>query len=233
MPPKKAKTAPRKGKPGLALTAESPIRPLARFLKKSTKGSGGNDDEDGDKGSKDSARDKELKGDNHTILPPTSNAHREDTHMSASSRAQQSLASHLLWTDESITIPKEKLAIHKKKVEQVEGWLRDALDGRPSLQKYRRVLVLHGPAGAGKSTLIHSLARRDALNFDVTDWNDDALQGPSGSSRWDNGTLDFPQPDDMQQNDANFSLQAAGAYVFFHSLVGRFSQLHLFLCSEV
>lgn len=39
--------------------------------------------------------------------------------------------------DRKLTLAQTELAVHKKKVEQVEGWLRDALDGRAALQKYR------------------------------------------------------------------------------------------------
>ncbi|WFD32762.1 RFC checkpoint protein Rad17 [Malassezia sp. CBS 17886] len=62
------------------------------------------------------------------------------------------------------------LAVHKRKVADVEGWLHDALYGPPRLAAYRRILALTGPSGSGKSATVHALAAADALDFDVVEW---------------------------------------------------------------
>ncbi|WFD21312.1 RFC checkpoint protein Rad17 [Malassezia caprae] len=62
------------------------------------------------------------------------------------------------------------LAVNKRKVADVRAWLAEALDGAPSLRKYRRILALTGPSGAGKSATLHALARATELHFDVVEW---------------------------------------------------------------
>ncbi|KAF9889484.1 Cell cycle checkpoint protein rad17 [Aspergillus nanangensis] len=57
-----------------------------------------------------------------------------------------------------------ELAVHKRKVSDVEDWLRDALNGNIR----RKLLVLRGPAGSGKSTTVSLLARQ--LNFEILEW---------------------------------------------------------------
>ncbi|KAJ2128943.1 RFC checkpoint protein Rad17, partial [Coemansia sp. RSA 678] len=58
----------------------------------------------------------------------------------------------------------DELAVHKKRVDEVRDWLMaagQAVDGH-------RVLVLEGPAGAGKSTCVRVLARDLGLN--IVEW---------------------------------------------------------------
>lgn len=53
----------------------------------------------------------------------------------------------------------------------------------------QRVLVLSGPAGSGKSTLIRILSQADQLDFQVTEWrNDDGQMGLSSDHYWDRGS---------------------------------------------
>lgn len=49
----------------------------------------------------------------------------------------------------------DELAVHKKKVQDVQGWLLNAVAGKIK----QRILVLKGPAGSGKSTTIDLLCR--------------------------------------------------------------------------
>ncbi|KAL8712417.1 MAG: hypothetical protein Q9220_003265 [cf. Caloplaca sp. 1 TL-2023] len=58
----------------------------------------------------------------------------------------------------------EELAVHKKKVADVREWLHNALQGNSG----KRVLVLRGPAGVGKTSTISFLAQ--AMGFDVLEW---------------------------------------------------------------
>lgn len=59
------------------------------------------------------------------------------------------------WADRYAPGSLEELAVHKKKVQDVQSWLDDALRG----QHGQRLLVLKGPAGAGKSTTIRLAAQ--------------------------------------------------------------------------
>ncbi|KAJ3999073.1 Rad17 cell cycle checkpoint protein-domain-containing protein [Lentinula boryana] len=67
-----------------------------------------------------------------------------------------------------------ELAVHVRKVENVRNWLRESLDGGPSgkLRKYRRVLVLTGPAGTAKSSTIRVLS--EELKFEILEWKSSA-----------------------------------------------------------
>ncbi|KAI0327719.1 Rad17-domain-containing protein [Cubamyces sp. BRFM 1775] len=75
-----------------------------------------------------------------------------------------------LWVDRYEPIHEEDLAVHKRKVQDVRQWLLEAYEGGPSgkLKKYRRVLVLTGPAGTAKTATIRVLARE--LNYEILEW---------------------------------------------------------------
>ncbi|CRG89894.1 Cell cycle checkpoint protein RAD17 [Talaromyces islandicus] len=68
----------------------------------------------------------------------------------------------------------EELAVHKKKVADVRSWLTAALSGRTR----HKMLVLHGPAGSGKTTTISLLSH--ALGFSIVEW-----KGPVGTESAD------------------------------------------------
>uniref|UniRef100_A0A8B9GPB1 RAD17 checkpoint clamp loader component n=1 Tax=Astyanax mexicanus TaxID=7994 RepID=A0A8B9GPB1_ASTMX len=61
-----------------------------------------------------------------------------------------------------------ELAVHKKKVEEVESWLRVQLDLR-SENKGGAVLLLTGPSGCGKTATVHVLAKD--LGFQIQEWS--------------------------------------------------------------
>ncbi|KAG1862051.1 Rad17 cell cycle checkpoint protein-domain-containing protein [Suillus subalutaceus] len=62
------------------------------------------------------------------------------------------------------------LAVHKRKVEDVRRWISEAFEGGPTgkLRKYRRILVLSGPAGTAKTTTLRVLARE--MGFEIVEW---------------------------------------------------------------
>ncbi|KAE9386945.1 Rad17-domain-containing protein [Gymnopus androsaceus JB14] len=78
--------------------------------------------------------------------------------------------------------------IHVRKVENVQTWLQEALNGGPSgkLRKYRRLLVLTGPAGTAKSATIKVLSKE--LNFEVLEWSNSTgstfTNAQDASSSW-------------------------------------------------
>lgn len=56
------------------------------------------------------------------------------------------------------------LAVHQLKVREVRDWLKTAL----SNDRHRRLLVIQGPAGAGKTATIEVLSKE--LNFELLEW---------------------------------------------------------------
>ncbi|KAJ5587955.1 uncharacterized protein N7459_003720 [Penicillium hispanicum] len=63
----------------------------------------------------------------------------------------------------------DELAVHKKKVSDVQGWLEDAFSGR----RKEKLLVLRGPAGSGKTTTVTLLSK--TLGYDVIEWRNPAV----------------------------------------------------------
>ncbi|KAE8550269.1 hypothetical protein EYB25_006491 [Talaromyces marneffei] len=68
------------------------------------------------------------------------------------------------WSEKYAPHVIDHLAVHKKKVADVREWLSAALSGRSR----HKILVLHGPAGCGKTTTVSLLS--DELKFDIIDW---------------------------------------------------------------
>ncbi|UZJ54965.1 hypothetical protein CBS101457_004285 [Exobasidium rhododendri] len=87
-----------------------------------------------------------------------------------------------LWCDSYAPVERCDLAIHKKKIEQVEGWLRDSLDGSAVMQRHRRILAISGPAGCGKSSLIRILSKPENLNFEIVEWKTEEVHRLSPSN---------------------------------------------------
>ncbi|KAG5636457.1 hypothetical protein H0H81_007964 [Sphagnurus paluster] len=75
-----------------------------------------------------------------------------------------------MWVDIYEPMTEAELAVHKRKVEDVRRWLHESFDGGPSgtLRKYRRILVLTGPAGTAKTATMRVLARE--MDFELMEW---------------------------------------------------------------
>ncbi|KAL4911919.1 Rad17 cell cycle checkpoint protein-domain-containing protein [Aspergillus aurantiobrunneus] len=71
---------------------------------------------------------------------------------------------NLPWVQRYAPLTLEELAVHKRKVQNVEQWLNDALTGKAR----QNLLVLKGPAGSGKTTTISLLS--DKLKFNILEW---------------------------------------------------------------
>ncbi|PWN17956.1 hypothetical protein BCV69DRAFT_285549 [Microstroma glucosiphilum] len=80
-----------------------------------------------------------------------------------------------LWSVAYAPSSRSDLAVHPRKVKDVEAWLRDAFDGSVSLKKLRRLLVLTGPAGAAKTETIRQLSSASELDFEVVEWKNDTM----------------------------------------------------------
>ncbi|KAL4802638.1 Rad17 cell cycle checkpoint protein-domain-containing protein [Aspergillus unguis] len=83
----------------------------------------------------------------------------------AASKPTPTVEGVLPWSQRYAPRNLEELAVHKRKVRDVEQWLNEAFGGR----SHRGLLVLKGPAGSGKSTTISLLS--DKLGFSILEWN--------------------------------------------------------------
>lgn len=73
------------------------------------------------------------------------------------------------WTERYAPQTLEELVVHKKKVQDVKQWLGEALQGH----KHRRLLVLKGGAGSGKTATLTALSK--TLNFKSIEWKNPAM----------------------------------------------------------
>ncbi|KAI0646066.1 Rad17-domain-containing protein [Trametes meyenii] len=82
----------------------------------------------------------------------------------------QDALDYSLWVDKYEPLTEEDLAVHKRKVQDVRQWLLEAYDGGASgkLKKYRRILVLTGPAGTAKTATIRILSKE--LGYEILEW---------------------------------------------------------------
>ncbi|WVQ71805.1 hypothetical protein IAR50_001347 [Cryptococcus sp. DSM 104548] len=98
-----------------------------------------------------------------------------------------------MWTEYYTPTAESDLAPGKARVQKIKGWLHEALYGYPpdvanpppphlreKLRKYRRILFLTGPAGAGKTTTLRLLAQQ--MDVDVEEWGE-------GVEEWGIGTV--------------------------------------------
>ncbi|KAL5334941.1 Rad17 cell cycle checkpoint protein-domain-containing protein [Aspergillus crustosus] len=107
-----------------------------------------------------SSQQKPLKKTKRFLLPsrpPTPTSH-------TGSSSSSSLKEELPWAQRYAPLTLGELAVHKRKVRDVELWLDDALTAKPQ----RNLLVLKGPAGSGKTTTVSLLA--DKLGFEILEW---------------------------------------------------------------
>ncbi|KAH9475883.1 Cell cycle checkpoint protein RAD17 [Psilocybe cubensis] len=79
-------------------------------------------------------------------------------------------AAGFLWVDKYEPMTEAQLAVHARKVEDVRRWFDEAFEGGPSgkLTKYRRILVLTGPSGTGKTATVRVLAKE--MGFEIMEW---------------------------------------------------------------
>ena len=127
--------------------------------------------------------------------------HRKSTQ---TSDALSSEETHRPWSDRYGPSDIEELAVHKKKVADVQKWLADVLSGLDD----RRLLILKGPAGSGKSTTVSLLSK--SLGVPTIPWNNPtAAEFGSTSSvamqfneflnrSGQYGSLDFDEPTNAQ-----------------------------------
>ncbi|KAJ5489561.1 hypothetical protein N7539_004451 [Penicillium diatomitis] len=80
----------------------------------------------------------------------------------------------------------DEIAVHKRKVSDVQRWLEDVFAGRrkdtsflhwwvntANARFYKRLLVLRGPAGSGKTTTVTLLS--ETVGFDLIEWRNPSV----------------------------------------------------------
>ncbi|CAN0918791.1 Cell cycle checkpoint protein RAD17 [Linum grandiflorum] len=73
-----------------------------------------------------------------------------------------------LWVDKYAPRKLEDLAVHKKKVEEVQQWFKEKMNDQKG-SSASNVLIITGPAGVGKSATIHVLASHFGAR--LYEWN--------------------------------------------------------------
>ncbi|KII85455.1 hypothetical protein PLICRDRAFT_56696 [Plicaturopsis crispa FD-325 SS-3] len=99
-----------------------------------------------------------------------------------------------LWVDIHEPTTEAELAVHKKKVDDVRRWFVEAFDGGPSgkLKKYRRILVVTGPAGTAKTATVRVLARE--LGFETLEWRNTVGEAYTRGAFGDESSTAYNQP---------------------------------------
>lgn len=69
----------------------------------------------------------------------------------------------MMWVDRFAPTDRDTLAVHPRKVTDVNNWLNEAYN--PKLAKYRRLLVLSGPSGAAKTATLKILAEEQEIEI--------------------------------------------------------------------
>ncbi|XP_032625432.1 cell cycle checkpoint protein RAD17 isoform X2 [Chelonoidis abingdonii] len=88
-------------------------------------------------------------------------------HICDHSKQNQSQSQNEPWVDKYKPGTQNELAVHKKKIEEVESWLKAQIFQRQPKQG-ASILVLTGPPGCGKSATIQILAKE--LHVQVQEW---------------------------------------------------------------
>nr|POF26218.1 cell cycle checkpoint protein rad17 [Quercus suber] len=102
--------------------------------------------------------------DNATLpLPSTQKFRRTGENSRKPSFSSANIQETKPWTERFAPVNLGELAVHKRKVQDVSGWLQGALRGRR-----HKILVLKGPAGTAKTITVQLLAKD--LGIEVVEW---------------------------------------------------------------
>lgn len=136
-----------------------------------------------------------ISSDEH-VLPSKGKAKQRTSATSSKAKSNHPAeqdSEQAMWCDEYAPISTIDLAPSKTRVQSVRSWLEEALYGLPSsvdrdipfsqlardrIRKYRRILVLSGPAGVGKTTTLKLVAKE--LDVQVVEWEEAAEEWSMG-----------------------------------------------------
>lgn len=88
--------------------------------------------------------------------------------------------------------PHAPVYLHKKKLEQLEGWFQGIANGDPGT---RRILLLSGPSGTGKSFSVQHLARRFRMRLKDFATETESIHTVLAKSKY--RSLDFAEAEDQ------------------------------------
>uniref|UniRef100_A0A8C2EP40 RAD17 checkpoint clamp loader component n=1 Tax=Cyprinus carpio TaxID=7962 RepID=A0A8C2EP40_CYPCA len=121
------------------------------------------------------------------------------------------------WVDMYAPQSQAELAVHKKKVEEVESWLRVNLD---KSKKGGAILLLTGPSGCGKTATVQVLAKD--LGFQIQEWSN-----PSTTSQYKTEDL-FTQSFDPDSRFNSFhGSSQTGLFKEFLLRANKYSRLQM------
>lgn len=101
---------------------------------------------------------------NSTFLAGSQKFRKIEKNESVQNGARLEKGSQRPWTELFAPQNLEELAVHKKKIQDVREWLERSFMGNEGM----KMLVLRGPAGAGKTSTIKLLAQ--SMNIDILEW---------------------------------------------------------------
>lgn len=89
------------------------------------------------------------------------------------------------WNEKYGPVSLEELAVHKRKVSDVRAWLADVFSGK----QRKRLLLLKGPAGSGKTTTISLLSKE--MGFHIHEWRNPTSTATSSDGGFVSATAQF------------------------------------------
>ncbi|KAJ4288195.1 RFC checkpoint protein Rad17 [Kalmusia sp. IMI 367209] len=89
------------------------------------------------------------------------------------------------WNEKYGPTSLDELAVHKKKVSDVRTWLTDVFSGK----ERKRVLLLKGPAGSGKTTTMSLLSNE--MGFHMHEWKNPTSTATSSEGGYVSATAQF------------------------------------------
>lgn len=100
-------------------------------------------------------------------FPPKGRGQSASSGQTCLENPKQHLAENEPWVDEYRPEAQHELAVHKKKIEEVENWLKaEVLERHP--KKHGSILLVTGPPGCGKTTTIKLLSKESGIQ--VQEW---------------------------------------------------------------
>ncbi|KAL0959331.1 hypothetical protein HGRIS_014592 [Hohenbuehelia grisea] len=137
----------------------------------------------------------------------------------------------LLWVDLYEPSSETELAVHPRKVEDVRHWIKEAFEGGPSgkLRRYRKVLVLTGPAGTAKTTTLRILSRE--IGFEIVEWRNSA--DDQFPSEYQAGASDLSAYESSSVKFANFLNRATACRSIFDSTPNASTSRHVILLEDL